>query len=113
MDAFELIVDWLLEGGEDPEATTRSGLTPLMLAAATGQAKVVSRLLEEAVDSDRAGPRGVTALLLAANHSPTAESSRLALMDPTSTLTHLLADGADVHAANDLGMTSLHVAALC
>ncbi len=56
----------LLDGGADPDATTRLGVTPLALAAGGGHAAAVEVLLTAGADPNRASPQGETPLMIAA-----------------------------------------------
>ena len=56
----------LLDVGEDADATTRLGVTPLALAAARGHARVVGALLRAGADPNRVSPHGETPLMAAA-----------------------------------------------
>jgi ankyrin repeat protein len=91
------LVRWLLAHGAEADARNRSGATPLM-AARTADA--VEMLCAHGASVHAATADGTAALLTAAGAGR------------TTVVRALLARGADPHAANRLGETALHHAAL-
>jgi uncharacterized protein len=61
------MADLLMYAGANIKATTRiGGYTPLLVAAKTGNAKVIETLIKHGADPDRTTTNGTTALMLAA-----------------------------------------------
>ncbi|HEY1912375.1 MAG TPA: ankyrin repeat domain-containing protein [Vicinamibacterales bacterium] len=61
------MADLLMYAGANVKATTRiGGYTPLLVAAKTGNAKVIETLIKHGADPDRTTANGTTALMLAA-----------------------------------------------
>jgi ankyrin repeat protein len=56
----------LIRAGADVKATTRYGVTPLALAAATGNAATIDVLVKAGADANATSPEGVTPLMTAA-----------------------------------------------
>jgi ankyrin repeat protein len=67
LDSLEM-ARLLVEGGADPAAATRHGVTPLYLAASNGNGEIVALLLKKGVDVNRAFFEGQTALMTAARN---------------------------------------------
>ena len=63
--------------GADANASTPTGSTALMQAAANGRAGSVRALLKGGATVDAVDKKGATALILAAKFSPGAETARL------------------------------------
>ncbi len=91
-------LELFLSAGADPNATNRTGASPLLWAA-TDLAKVRS-LLRHGAKANFASKSGNTPLLVAAQRHGSAPVLR-----------ELLAQGADVNASNDEGMNALNAAA--
>jgi hypothetical protein len=88
-----------LERGDPGHDPTRSGLTPLMLAARYGNIETLAVLLQAGAQVETRGPEGETALVHAV-----ASGDRLRVEA-------LLDAGADARLADDLGRTPLMLAA--
>ena len=92
------------EIGRDSESInslTRSGLSPLMLAAVQGNETIVNLLLESGAKVEQTNERGETALIWAS-----------AFQGREKIVESLLAQGAHPNCQSQLGMTPLHWAAL-
>lgn len=63
--AYGDIAAALIEAGAECEKADKDGLTPLMLAACAGQAKIVKALLARGVDTETRSPHGLTAVMFA------------------------------------------------
>ena len=62
------LVETLLAGGADPNATMSTGTTPLMMAAASGSVEAVKALLDAGAEPDaKESAQGQTALMFAAS----------------------------------------------
>ena len=99
-EAQEETVQLLVERGADVNAADRGGSTPLHAVALFDRAAVVEQLLREAP------PGGPAAIGLVTPLVPNADKRRGTIA------AFLLAHGARVNAANSLGFTPLHIAAL-
>jgi ankyrin repeat protein len=92
-----------------------AGTTPLLRAAKTGDAKVVTLLLEHGANPLAVVNRGTTGILLAANVG-TSESDRTGRRKTEAgaieTIRLLMKAGADLNAADSQGRTAAHGAAL-
>jgi ankyrin repeat protein len=92
-----------------------AGTTPLLRAAKTGDARVVSLLLEHGANAKATVGRGITSILLAANVG-TSESDRTGRRKTDAgaieTIKLLMKAGADINAVDGQGRTAAHGAAL-
>ncbi|MGP1381980.1 MAG: ankyrin repeat domain-containing protein [Thainema sp.] len=99
-------VQQLLADGADPNVITKSGKSPLMLAAMYGHKEVMTTLLDAGADPNLRGDEefdeGQTALMYIA--SSFFASNRAAV------IRLLVEHGADVNAQNDKGQTALIIA---
>jgi ankyrin repeat protein len=82
-----------------------AGATPLMRAARNGDVALMSLLLEDGADPNRATRAGMTPLLFAAGGG-----RRKSLKDSIAAVALCLDHGGDINAANDNGQTALHIA---
>jgi ankyrin repeat protein len=89
----------IVESGADPDEPRRSGLTPLMRAAARDDAAMVEILLDGGADLEATDPGGLTPAHVAAQANAAA------------TLEVLVEAGADVTITSKSGMGTLHHAA--
>ncbi len=94
------LIKLLIDAGADVKATTRSGQTPLILAAQNGHDKIVELLLGSGADAKAIiSARGISALFMAAQNGH----------DKVVEL--LLGSGADAKTVNAKGISVLYVAA--
>jgi ankyrin repeat protein len=92
------IVEMLLAAGADPNAPTRSGITPLMTAAENEDASVVRVLMAAGADANASTVNGITPLWAAAR----AGRAEIACL--------LLDAGGDIRARDHEGMTARDLA---
>jgi len=99
----------LLAGGANPNTSAPNGETALMIAASDGNRKMVQLLLQHGVQVDQTDRKGNTALMY------TFGAEKMSNEMETSTqiaITQLLLQaGADIHASNHHGFTTLMLAA--
>src|SRR2546423_5735975 len=74
---YEQKVLELLKRGEDPNATYKDGVTPLILAAAAARERILGYLLSAGASANSQASDGRTALILAAYGHNTAIAKRL------------------------------------
>lgn len=88
----------LIRAGTSLEERNTAGLTPLLLAAATGRGSVVAALIRENANVEVRGPNGTTALMFSIQAGNLDIAARL------------LESGADVNAIDHSGETALFYA---
>jgi ankyrin repeat protein len=93
------VARFLLEKGADVNAQAKDGISPLMLAAVSGQPDMVKLLLEKGAKVGLTDERGWTALSWACKWGEDVESVEA-----------LLAGGADLNQSTDKGETPLAMA---
>lgn len=88
-DEAERLLSTLLEEGANPEAAGQGGVTPLMLAVASGQERLSRLLLESGAASDDCDAEGRTALAYACRWGHNEQVDLLLAWGcPTNTLDH-------------------------
>ena len=106
--SHEEVVASLVAVGANLEVDDFFGLTALMKASSQGNVRLAALLLEAGADIDAKG-NGFPSLQGMANYGGTA--LMIAVGDEEEELVdYLIAQGADVNAANDDGMTALDIA---
>ena len=95
------MLNLLLDGGADIEARDQTGQTPLLLAAATNNLKVVKVLLDRRDADKEASESGE-------GQTPLMRASRLGFLEIAVAL---VANGADINAVDNAGRSPLKLAA--
>ena len=96
---------------DDPDLILRSGATPFMRAAKTGDVAAMQLLLDHGADPHATTKDGVTALMAAAGLGWRYGQSQVPESDSLKAVQFCLEHGADVNAVNVTGETALHGAA--
>jgi len=96
---------------DDPDLILRSGATPFIRAAKTGDIAAMQLLLDHGADPRAATKDGVTALMAAAGMGWRYGQSQVPESDSLKAVQFCLEHGADVNAVNVTGGTALHGAA--
>jgi ankyrin repeat protein len=96
---------------DDPDLVLRSGATPFIRAAKTGDVAAMQLLLDHGADPRAATKDGVTALMVAAGLGWRYGQSQVPENDSLKAVQFCLEHGADVNAVNVTGETALHGAA--
>jgi ankyrin repeat protein len=96
---------------DDPVLILRSGATPFIRAAKTGDVAAMRLLLDHGADPRAATKDGVTALMAAAGLGWKYGQSQVPESDSLKAVQFCLEHGADVNAVNVTGETALHGAA--
>lgn len=108
------IVARLVAAGADPNARTKTGLTPLFFAARRGDVGSAEALAQAGAALDAASPDGGTPLLVAAASLDAITASDYRMVPAASgherVALMLLERGANHAVADKLGMTALHAA---
>lgn len=95
-----ILANWLIEQGANPNLVTKTGITPIALAAVSDEAELTERMILSGADVNQPLHRGGFTLLMNA-----------ALEGLTATLKVLIKHKADLNRQDDLGKTALIYAA--
>jgi ankyrin repeat protein len=96
---------------DDPDLILRSGATPFIRAAKTGDVAAMQLLLDHGADPRASTKDGVTTLMAAAGMGWRYGQSQVPESDSLKAVQFCLEHGADVNAVNVTGGTALHGAA--